>query len=497
MRRRAPVWSGLLLALLVQQAVVGCGRGGDSDGDGAAADPDPTGGTVDPEARDVSGAFFIGDEGTPASGYELWLVDLTAGTTVKRSLDSTGSFSIVIESFVEDHVYAFHLVKDHVLIGSVDLASASGTQAAFVYGGGYGFSIGDVVVAVDDYGRMAVGSAVLSGSLGGGFALQSGESGAFDEFPAPAGVSAASVGSQLVVVDAMTVLHSFYRAETNPSLYARDLASMSRIGVIIAVDEPADWARTYALSGGAWLRTARVASTADAVPAASAYWSESSFNLVPTDEHTFEVALFSGELPSPGSILGLKMQPHSGVQLDVQRAVGTVISQVPVVVAAAADGGAATTIDYASTSGANGLTRPLCQVGDVSFDLSVPLDLAGDPIVGTFDRIDVEIDYYGLAGGKTVLLSTKPEEFSAPFDEAYEGTAAGMPFSWTPGKTRLRFALDSTAQGQSSHSLLVIKELLPAKVGSAAIYRARLRIHYRSSTSAIEAATILWVEKDC
>lgn len=489
----------LFMASLLLSAgglVVACGQDGDN-ADPAPVETEPTGGTVDPEVRSVTGAFFLGSTATPATGYELWLVDQTAGETVRSTLAKDGSFSLPIETFTEDHVYSLHLVKNHVLIGSVDLSPEAGTQAAFYYGGGFGFSIGEVVVAVDPYGRIQMGASELVGNLGGGFALRQGETGAFDDFPRPKGVEFASLGSQLVVTDPAIVLHSFYLADANPRLYARDLAALSRLGVVVGLEKEKDWARAYVLDAGAWLRTSRVPPADDVPSASSPFWKASSYNLTKTDEDTYEVSIYTGEAPRTGSIMTFKMQPAKGTQLNLQRALGVVIGQPPAVLGAAADGGVPVAIDYTTTTGPNGLTRPLCQVDAVTVELAPPKDMDGDVIVGDFDRIDVEIDYYGLAGGKTTKLKTTGTEFAAPFNKVHPSTYAGFDTSWTPSKTRLRFALEAADRAAATHTVQVPKALFPAKLGKSAVYRARLRLYYRSSTSATEAATILWLEKSC
>lgn len=482
------------LRFLAVVSVVACGKSGDGAGDGVA--PDDDGGVVTPEVTDVSGTFHLGDESAPAAGFQLWLVDHSSFGIERIPLSETGGFSMPVERFTEGHVYSLHVVKDYVLYGDVDFApDTEGTQAAFVYAGGYGFDVGDVTLALDGRGVLARGANALAGSLGGGFALSS-EDGRLPN-AAPSFTSAVVVGSQLVVMEPSVLLSSFYRAEDYPDLFARDLAAYSRVGVRVEASDLAAISKVVVAETGPWLKGARRATTDNVSPSRAPFWSASGYGLSASDRG-FESAAYPGSVLGSGTLLGLKLTPVEGPQEVVWRVIDTVLSRPPRVLAADTAGTTAATIDYASTSTANGLTRPFCLSGDVQLAVEPPRDGAGDVVVdGTFDHIDVEIDFYGAAADPSAPLAVDPALLAAPFNEAIDGVTGDLPWAWDPTVRRLRVTLDQVAQGAASHALTISSGLLTATIGDVDVYNIRFRIYYRSTSGGAEGGTAFWIDRKC
>ncbi len=489
------IWS---LALLF--AVWSCGRGGsgksgDDDDDGGGG-----GGVVQPGAKDVSGHFFYGTTATPAFGSEVWAFDLTDVTRSVYSLGEDGSFTVALTSYHEDHVYSFHLVRDFQLIGDVDLSAASaGAQTAFTYQGGYGFDLGDVVVPLDRHGGIDVSAGPLSGAVGGGFSLLNAVDGTFAKFPLPSYVTTVSVGSQLDVTDASVLLNSFYKRATNGSAYGRDLASWSRVGVLIVTADADTLDRTFADEGGNLLKAARLASSTDSPARDSPLWSATAFELVKQGDRHWRAGAYVGTLPNLQSILVLKVTPKTGPQATVPRAIDVLVAMTPQVVAASTSGNTPTAIDYTSPTAANGLTKPYCQTGDVTLTLQPPLDQNGASIPATrLNAIDAEFDYFPDLVGEVGAISPDAAHLGAPYNKAHTGTdLPDITTVWDPALYRLRFELGTTAGGATSQTIKVPATFFPSSVGGTAVGKVRLRLYYRSETDATEGGVVFWLDKTC
>jgi hypothetical protein len=480
-----------------------CGGAGDGGGGDDEPEDEGGGGVVDDEVKDVSGHFYLGDTETPAAGYEIWIVDHDAPELMRHPLDKRGKFVAQLTAFTEGHVYSFHLVSRYVLVADIDLSSANaGTQAAFTYEGGYGFDLGDVVVPLDGRGMVDLSAGDPLGTVGGGFALRTAEDARFGSFPAPADFPTVAVGSRLLVFDASTALHSFYRRAENPTLYARDLAALSRLAVRVVPKDGKTVGRAYVAEAGAWLTSARVPASTDPETVEAPLWSEQDFALTPAKHATdgaFEASVLTGALPTAGSIAIIKATPEDGKQSVVPRALETVLAVPPLVLAAAADGGAPVAIDYTG-DGENGLTRPLCQTGEVSLTLASPLDVAGELLaLAEGATITVEFAYYQLKAGRTVPIAVPAKTYASIWKANFDGSDAGddMTMSWRAAPHVLTLTLGATAAAASSHTLTLAPSLFPATVGDQEIVGARLKITYAHPTSAAAAGVVFWLAKGC
>ncbi len=475
-----------------------CGRGGGGDDD-EAGDEDGGGGTVEVEIRDVSGHFFYGSTSRPAGGSELWVLNHSSATASFYALADNGGFKIPLSYFVEDEVYSFHLVRDSQLIGDVDLSpSNSEVQTAFTYRGGYGFDMGDVVVPLDRHGSIDLTAGGLQGKTGGGFSLVTDVEADFSTFPVPAFLSAASVGSHLVISDASVLLNSFYNRIDHPLDYGKDLNAWSRIGVLVVSKEAGAVERAFAEEGGRWLAAARLASGIESPPNASPLWAVTDRDLVQVTDKVWRASSYVGALPEPQAIVTIRIAPKVGAQATVPRALRTILTMPPTVISANASGSAMATVAYDSPTANNGLTRPFCQTGEVSLEVAPPLDATGQPVPATtLDRIDVEFDFYKKVGGQAPRLAQVAANFEAPYNANYEDEAGDIKRTWDAGLTRLRFEIGATAGAADTQEIHIPSGLFPRKVGSSTVGKVRLRIYYRSETDATEGGTVVWLNKGC
>lgn len=487
------------LAALLALVAFSCGRGGDSSGSDDDEESPPTGGVLQPGAKSVTGLVLL-STGLPAKGYELWLVDHTAPSFIRQPLDDSGAFTMPLAYFIENHVYSLHLVRDYVYLGDVDFSPANaGTQAAIVYAGGYGFDTGTMTVALDAHGKIDRAAMALQAQVGGGFALKADEDGTLAAYPVPTGAAAVGIGSRLVVLDPSTLLHSFYRSNQNAALYAKDLAALSRIGLGLTAKDDGGMERVFVAEGGKWLKSARQPPTDDASPADSPFWSTAGYEGAKIDGTHMSASAYVGALPDEGTMVVLRTQPTGGTQASVPRALPRVLGQPPQVMAADVSGGTPSVVDYASDTAVNGVTKPFCQTGDVTLTLAPPTTLAGAAVPGTvLEIIDVELDYYGLAAGKSTRLVPTADQFAAPYNTGVEDTElSDITRNWDPTRQRVRFTLGATAGAATTHTIKFWKELAPAGLGGLGVANIRLRIYYRSESDATEGGTVVWLTHSC
>lgn len=488
----------IFVAIIIASAAFRCGSSGDDSA--STPSPEPSGSVIVPPVRDVSGSFYLGTTTTPAIGFELWIADHTAGNVDRIPLSDSGKFSLAIARFTESHVYSLHVVKNFVLYGDVDFdAVTPGTQGAFLYAGGYGFSVGDVVLALDDHGVLTPGTNRLAGSLGGGFTLTDEVNGSLNDYPVPEGVASVGVGSQLVVLDPVILLHSFYRSAANPRLFARDLAAFSRIGMRIEGKDASAVVRANLSEAGNWMSSARLATTDDTALEAAPFWSKSNYVFNKLSDTLYTANVYQGSVPDTGSMVSIKVTPEQGPQTFVWRAMGGVLSHPPSLHAVDASGNAVQTVDYVVDSGQNGLTKAFCQTGDVTLVVSPPLGPDGNIIAdGTFDRVDVEFDYYATASARIIRITPSADQYATPYSRDLSGsTDDGLAWTWTPATNRVSFALDITAQAASTHVLELDSKIFPVSFGDMGVVKVRTRIYYRSSLDATEGGVAAWFDNHC
>jgi hypothetical protein len=475
----------------------GCGASGHAGGGGDGGVTTP--GVITNAKTTVSGSFYLGSLGQPAAGFEVWIFDHTTGSLERTPLDDHGTFALPIADFTEQHTYSFHLVNGFRLYGDVDMApDLPGSQPAFTYQGGEGFDLGKLVVPLDQHDQPDISGKGLVGKVGGGFNLLPAMSAGFTSFPLPPESPALQLGSQLYVFDAATLLYSFYGRATAPSLYARDLQRLSRIGGVAIASAPSAVVRVFVAGAGSWLPWARQP-TGDAEPEASPLWSAASDSFTAVSKTRFEASVFSAGLPPTGSIALLRVQPAEGSEAVMPLVIPRVLTFPPEIVGQSGDGGSAAAIDYASTTALNGLTRPFCQKGEVVLDVAPPLDDQGKPVPATtLGRIAVTFDYYTSSGGKTAPLTVTGDQLPSPFDAAKtDDTVTDLPRVWDPSTLTVTMDLGPTVAALAAPEIRLWPQLFAPKIGGSTVTLVRLRVYVMSATEATAGAAVVWFQLGC
>jgi len=491
--------AALSLMVFIATWAIGCGHKGDGGGgDGPAPG---NGGTVQPEVKDVSGTFVIGNAAQPAKGYELWIYDLTAPSIIRNPLDDQGKFSLALSQFTLGHTYSFHLVQNFLLIGDIDFSDATpGIQAAFTYQGGYGFDLGEIIVPLNKHGEVILGSGSLIGKVGGGFGLATTVDATFDKYPLPKFVTSVKFGSQLYVMDAETLLYSFYNRGQNPAPFAEDLRRLSRFGLSAVEAAPDGVTRARVSQAGDWLVGARQSSADDVPPEGAGLWSIGADEIPRIDKLNYGISIYSDGLPVENSLAIVSLRPgDGGPEAAIPLRVPRILSFPPKLAAVSGSGGAAGAVDYSSTASSNGLTRPFCQSDEVVLDLAPPLDLQGAPVPATIlNVIDVYFDYYTAAAGTTTHLTVTPDLLPAPYNAVLVDTALpGLQRSWDPAGLHLNIALSAPVVASPVPEIRLWSALFPPTIGGKSVTKVRLKVYYNSTKEGTSGAIVVWFRKDC
>lgn len=331
--------------------IVACGSSGDdSSGDAPPEDPPVQGplGVAQP-AVTLTGSLYLGDTGTPAAGYELWILDHSDGGMGRFPVGTAGEIAVPLSIFRVGHRYTFHVVKGDRLLGDLDFgASTDGAQATLIYDGGYGFDLGEVIANVTSRGNVDVEDPGLGAEMGGGFSLDVDSTATFATLPPPDGVESIHFKSQLVVFDPVTLLYAFYHRDTYPERYAEALLDQSRIVVSLSTRSKHTVSRFYLYEGGQWLDASRLAASgADGSRGEAPLWSTSGHFVPEAGSKSFFASVYTGALLPENSFALFRVQPASGATLTVPRLLGRVHAVPPKPTAIALDGGTPAAIDYA------------------------------------------------------------------------------------------------------------------------------------------------------
>ena len=475
-----------------------CGQQGRSHANPPAPTSAP--GHLSLSSSNITGAFALGTTKVPARGYDLWIFNHTSPALEEVPLDSGGAFRVPLSHFVEGQTYSMHLLKDFSWVGDVDVATSTpGTQAAFVYQGGLGFDLGIVPIALDTQGVPAVQSSGIAATIGGGFNVAPTSSASFDDYLLPNKVTRVAFSSQLFVFDAPTLLYSFYQQSAYPAAFATDLRRLYRLGALVLARDETEVIGVALSRTGPWQSSARVANDDQVAPEAAGLIGVLPSSLSKTSPARYEFSAFSGGMPPAAAVAVFKVQPNGGAEVSVPRRLARRLSMPPKITAVATDGSTPTTVDYTSTTSANGLTRPFCRSGEVVLDVQPPLDEVGAPIAATvFDRIEVVFDYYRNDGQKTVKVAAGPTQYAAPYSSALVDTSlADLSRSWDPAKQKLTFTLGTTVQALGTQELRLWSDLFVVTDAGKTPSAVRLRIYYLSDGEATAAATAVWFKSGC
>lgn len=484
--------------------VCSCGKKGSSSGGGDDGNDDSAGGVVEQDIRQVTGKFFLGTKAKPAASYAVWLVDQTNGAYFSRLLGEEGAFTFELDDFTEGHIYSLHLVDpDFREVGALDLSSLNaGTQAAFTYGGGYGFDLGEMVVDLTARGDINFTAPGLKGAIGGGFSLRTSSVVGLMTTPLPKSVTSFTISDQLVVFDPAAVLYSFYNRTSYPSLYAKDLATYSRIGSVVTQSAIGSVSRVFIenlTDAGSWLAGSRLAANPYLGPQSSSFWGKSDFSWT-AEGNAFSAYVYSGRFLPKDTIVVATVRPSEGAQERVVRKISVGISMIPKVTALDVVGGGLVNIDYSAATGSNGLTRPFClSATDPRFGIMRPLDQDGAELgIDSLSAIEFAFDYFSTQDGTDTLLNAVAADFPATFQAVVQDTlATGAIRSWDPATLTAVIAPPSSPAPGASYDVSLQNQLFLTSIGGKSVAKIRLRVTFGSPDSALRAGTVIWLKIGC
>lgn len=483
----------MLLAFLTATA---CGRGGEnSSSDGGTPDP---GGAIDDNPRQVSGTFFLGDSSQPAVGYELLLVDWSDYSIRSFLIDSDGSVTLQLSEFVEGRTYSFHLIKGDRKIGDLDLSAVNtGLQSAFAYRGGYGFSMGNVVIPLNSHGLIAVPEGGLPAAVGGGFSLADGSrSLKLEDVPVPSMLSMLSVQPTLVVSRADDLYHGFLNI-TEPSGATAVRARYAGFAVLAKAAPDMKVERIFNSRLSDWQSGSIVLTSSFADFTTGTPWSASSFHLVKTE------TAFSAEVLPGRSILNrlifLKTEGEEPPQIEVPRVISSGFARPPVISAINLAGGVPQTVNYQDASQENGLIAPFCYSnGDLVLTFAAPTDLDGQAVDGTLlDQIALMPEYYTQSKGVTVPISTGatlPAPYNADIGEETDGDWLR---GWTSADKTMTFSMTTGNMSDSSHTVTLPAVLFPSYLDGKVVTRIKMRYLFKAKSHPGKSGSVFWIRKNC
>ena len=489
----------ILLTLLLPVAVAcsGSGTGGSDDGEGD--DDGGTDGVVTDEPTAVTGQFFLGDQTTPAEGHEIWVIDHDDGSYLRQDLDPTGAFSIPIERFVEDHVYSLELVRGYQSLGPIDLSAPNdGVQSGFLYEGGFGFDLGKVVLALDDYGRYDPDAGSLLARVGGGFSLSNQSALSLAAIPLPEDVNGVSMSSDLTVTDPQTVLSAFYRRSDYPDLYQRAVAEGTRVQFEVTTERNDMYDGVEMLQAGDWLNGSRLSASPATAWATAPRWIDSAFKFTQTAKKTYKGSAFAGRALPVGSLAVVQLRPKSDAGYQVPAILQQAFTMIPKVSAVGFNGAGTAAVDYESSSALNGLTRAFCRTGDVSLVVEPPLDESGGVIdAANIQAINATFDYFGLAGNRSVELKAAVADFAGDFDDVYtDSPNADLTRTWDPETRTVTLEFSAAGFALPTQDFDLWSELFLTEAGEGSVFSIRVRLTYQL-TDGSTAATVIWFSEDC
>lgn len=486
-----------LLPLVLTTGLWGCGKNGDNNADDGQ-EPTDDGGTIDDNPRDVTGRFFFDNTDNPVAGFDLVLADWNALTMKTYTTRTDGSVTIELNEFKESGLYSFHLISSDRKIGDLDLSAVnSGLQSAFVYRGGYGFALGDIIIPKDDRGIISVPISGLTAAVGGGFSLSgSTEALRIENFPKPDLVSSFDVMPSLIVSDPRDIYYGFLNVldtlETERVLIKYNALSFRSVGK--NADEVA---RIFVSREASWQGVAKLLPE-DFSPLVSAvFWHTTSLYLT-QDGINFSAEVLPG-LSLLNRLIFLKVEGKEPPQFEIPRMVTTGYSRPPLLTSISLTGGSPATIDYSDASIENGLSIPFCHTtGDVVGIFSVARDLADAAVDGTvLNQAVLSLDYYSQASGVTTKIDGT-NSLSAPYDRDIAEAVDGIYLrEWNAGGKSLIRTMTTASSALSLHSLTVPSELLPASFGGKTVTRTRVKVLFKGKNHSGKSGSVFWLKKGC
>lgn len=494
-----------------------CGSKGESSNEQAPPSDASTGAIgsgLTPVALTGTVAFSDDEEVSPE--YEVWILDHIDGGSARFSLNASGNLKIPLNIFKVDHLYSFHIAKQHRIVANFDFSTATdGAQSGLVYDGGYGFDFGKVSINRNRLGEVDIANPGVTALYGGGFRLDNRTDLGLASLPPPVGVEFFDVVGQLNVFDPVDLRYGFYRRDHNPMGYSDGLREYSRFIVSLKSRFPGTILSLSVLEADNWLAGSRVASAdSNASRGSSSLWSAADYKVSAINETNYSSSIFIGEALRSDSFAVFKILPQYGPTLLVPRLIQKMMAVPPLLKAVSLEGGVPLSIDYSSdvmlqsanknelSGAADGLLVPFCfQEKAIRLAYEPPRDFNGNLMVGPrYGLVDLAIDYYEeTSEGRLLQLKVSAQDFSQGFSQKLiENIAPNITRQWDPELATVRFIwADSEASALVNPIMQVMPQVFPLTVGGKFVNAIRVRTYFRHKDHPGEAASAFWMRRGC
>lgn len=482
------------VALCMFFLLTGCGK----DGDRSSSDGTEPGssGVFDNNPRDISGSFFIGDKSKPATGYELLLLDWASGNILSYPITANGSVKVDLKEFVENRTYSFHLVRGDEKVSDIDLSQVNpGLQSGFQYRGGYGFSLGDVVVPVNQFGLLTPPDSGVTANLGGGFSLTGSARDRRLEGLTAAGLTEDLQVEPMLIIPKPDELFYGYLHPLDPAEVAAIKARYDGISVRAFEASEGSIVRIFSSRLSGWQASTRVLPSAFATIQETKSWMSSSYHIERSGT-SFSADLLPG-LSLAGRILFLRVEGKIPPQRDLPRVMHPGFSRPPVIDALSINAGSMVNVDYGDLDAQNGLIRPFCHdSGSVQIKVSAPHLASGDAATGSyFDHIQLMPEYYTQESGVTKRIDSA---LAAPYNvDIAEVQSGDYLMSWEAASKSLTFSLSDQVMTHESHVLEVPAGLFPSALAGKVITRVKMRILFKATSHPGKSGSVYLFRKAC
>jgi hypothetical protein len=487
--------SASLVFCIALGMTLACGKDGDnssSDGGNGGGE----GGDIGNEAKNVTGRFFYDSTANPADELELVLANWTDLSMRTFSIKSDGSLLIALSEFNEEQLYSFHLISGEMKIADLDLSSNSGLQSAFVYRGGYGFDLGDVIVPKDGRGVVQVPDSVLGANIGGGFSISGSDELLLEGFPAPSFATEVAVEPSFLISDAV----DHYYGVINP-LDALEIervrSQYSALSFRVKSESADSVVRAFISRVSEWYNGVKLIPQEFATDSVTEFWKNSSYSLK-QNETTFFADVVTGSNVI-NKLIHIKVEGKEPPQIERIRVIKSAYNSPPYLRGISVLGGVPISINYSLPNLVNGLTTPFCHSsGDVVLAVIPPKDMNGNLVLGdVLDQLEFGFEYYNQTSGQTTQIDSSTA-LIAPYHQDLEATVVGdYTESWqATSKTKI-FLMGAGATALSEHQILLDDSLFPSQLGGKNVSRIKLKILFKNKNHPGKSGSVVWIRKFC
>ena len=451
------------------------------------------GGAATAVAGKVFQAKVVTSAATPLSGLIIWLYDQTDFTVRIAKTNAEGSFSFPLSAFVVEHAYSLHLLTAlDVYIGTVDFDTASGVQNVFTYDGtAVGIDLDTLSVETDVFGEINFAATLLSGELSPGFsALSSGVE--INSVSLPSTLNSVVFSKSLYLVDPQEILTAYYRKSSNMNFYQELLQRDTRLFFRVQAASAQALRFVTATANIGWMNGLTYVPGPTASLAESSQWSFVGYKVGKVDDAVFAANLLVRNSISSRQAVILRVQLANGVLYNIPRLLTGGIAMPPMVSAIGLND-VVTSVDFDSSTAANGLSLAF-EVGtsDVNLTMVPPKDANNNLLLSSsMGIVEVYFQYYQSILGVLTEWEPKPTDFSGSLSASTN--LAPLSFAskvWDPSLRRLTFTLDQTTAASLTTHALTLERGLFLLSNHASNIKTRISIVYKGASQ--ESSTIVW-----